>query len=72
MYIPNDEWDLIVSECLELARLVEETPKIIVYPNRKEILTLLYIIIHSEDKPIPRKRSKKKRLLKRVKSLSLT
>ena len=69
MYIPDDQWDMIVSDCLHLTALIEEIPNIIVYPNKKEMLAVMYDLIHIEDSPVPRKRSKKKRLLKRLTSL---
>ena len=67
MYIPDKEWDLIVSDCLNLVEVIEEIPSIVVYPNKQEILAVLYDLIHMEDKPVPRKRSKKKRMLKKIK-----
>ena len=64
MHIQNEVWDMIVSDCLLLTELIEEIPKYIVYPNRTEILAVLYDLIHLQDQPVKRKKKSVKKIIK--------
>lgn len=57
MYIKDEIWDEIVSDCIDLCEKVENHPKCIKYPYRLEVLAILYSAIHLEESPIPKKKS---------------
>jgi hypothetical protein len=72
MHISDKNWDAVVSDCLHLTELIEQIPGCIVYPNRTEILAVLYDLIHLEDQPKKRRKEGSKKLIKnKIKSTSL-
>ena len=73
MYIADDDWDFIVSECLDLSETINEFPPNLIFPLKKEILWMLYVIIHTEDQTPasakPEKRVLKKKQIQKISTL---
>lgn len=48
MIIPDDTWDRIVSDALEIVESLENLPKELYVPLKSPILSFMYNLIHTE------------------------
>ena len=72
MYIPDTEWDLYISDLCDLLdglERIKQGYEPLSEDGRfiKQVILCVRSLINVEDKPVPRKRSKKKRMLKKLK-----
>lgn len=48
MHIPDDTWDKVVSDALEMVESLENLPPELYVPLKAPILSFLYNLIHTE------------------------